>query len=234
MKRNFTHLSLEQRVQIKEMLDCGLSKIKISEFLKDGMTISIGGFMGCGNAHNIIDEILKTDVKNLTLVATDTASDGYGIGKLIVQRRITKLLTSHIGTNKETQKQVIEGFIDLELVPQGTLAERIRAGGVGLGGILTQTGLGTEVQEGKRLIEIDGKEYILEKPILIDVAFVKAKKADKAGNLIYNGATRNFNVPMAGAAKITIAEVEEIVENGELDSNFIHTPFVYVNYLVKA
>lgn len=207
---------------------------EIGLFLKDGMTIAIGGFMGCGNAHNLIDEILKTDVKDLTLVATDTAKDGYGIGKLIDARRITKLYASHIGTNKQTQAQVIEGFIDLELVPQGTLAERIRASAAGLGGVLTQTGLGTEVQEGKELIHIDGKDYILEKPIHIDVALIKAHKSDKSGNLIYNGATQNFNVPMAGAAKITIAEVEEIVENGELDPNFIHTPFVYINYIVKA
>ncbi|MGK0256298.1 MAG: acetate CoA/acetoacetate CoA-transferase alpha subunit, partial [Arcobacteraceae bacterium] len=115
-----------------------------------------------------------------------------------------------------------------------TLAERIRASAAGLGGVLTQTGLGTEVQEGKELIHIDGKDYILEKPIHIDVALIKAHKSDKSGNLIYNGATQNFNVPMAGAAKITIAEVEEIVENGELDPNFIHTPFVYINYIVKA
>lgn len=206
----------------------------IGKFLKDGMTISIGGFMGCGNAHHIIDEILKTDVKNLTLVATDTARDDYGIGKLIDAKRITKLYASHIGTNKETQKQVIDGFIDLELVPQGTLAERIRAAGAGLGGVLTQTGLGTEVQIGKEIIVVDGKDYILEKPIHIDLAFIKAYKADQAGNLIYNGATRNFNVPMAGAAKIAIAEVEEIVSNGDLDPNFIHTPFVYINHIIKA
>ncbi len=215
-------------------MDKQISISEIRKFLKDGMTIAIGGFMGCGNAHAIIDEILKTDIKNLTLVATDTASDGYGIGKLIEQRRITKLYASHIGTNKQTQQQVIEGFIDLELVPQGTLAERIRAAAVGLGGVLTQTGLGTEVQIGKDIITIDEKDYILEKPIHIDIAFIKAQKADKSGNLVYNGATRNFNVPMAGAAKISIAEVEEIVENGELNPNFIHTPFIYINHIIKA
>lgn len=207
---------------------------QISQFLKDGMTIAIGGFMGCGNSHNIIDEILKTNVKNLTLIATDTARDGFGIGRLIDDRRITKLLASHIGTNKETQKQVIEGFIDLELVPQGTLAERIRASAAGLGGVLTQTGLGTEVQEGKEVICIDGKDYILELPIKIDLAFISAQKADEAGNLVFNGATRNFNVPMAGAATVTIAEVEEIVKNGELNPNFIHTPFIYINHIIKA
>lgn len=215
---------MEKQIQIHQ----------ISEFLKDGMTIAIGGFMGCGNAHNIIDEILKTNVKNLTLIATDTARDGYGIGRLIDDRRITKLLASHIGTNKETQKQVIEGFIDLELVPQGTLAERIRASAAGLGGVLTQTGLGTEVEIGKEVITIDGKDYILELPIKIDLAFISAQKADEAGNLVFNGATRNFNVPMAGAAKVTIAEVEEIVKNGELDPNFIHTPFIYINHIIKA
>ncbi len=207
---------------------------KIQEFLKDGMTIAIGGFMGCGNSHNIIEEILKTDVKNLTLIATDTAKDGYGIGKLIDDKRITKLYASHIGTNKNTQKQVIEGFIELELVPQGTLAERIRAKAAGLGGVLTQTGLGTEIEEGKDIINIGGKDYILERPIHIDMAFIKAYKSDKSGNLIYNGATKNFNMPMAGAASMSIAEVEEIVENGELDPNFIHTPFIYIDHIIKA
>lgn len=143
-------------------------------------------------------------------------------------------MATHIGTNKDTQKQVNEGLIELELIPQGTLAERLRSAAAGLGGVLTRTGLGTLVQEGKDVIVVDGKEYILEKPIHIDLAIVKAQKADKQGNLVYNGATRNFNVPMAGAAKVTIAEVEEIVENGELNPNFIHTPFVYINHIVKA
>ncbi|BAK71990.1 MAG: CoA transferase subunit A [Arcobacter sp.] len=207
---------------------------EIGKFLKDGMTISIGGFLGCGNAHNIIDEILKTDVKGLILVSSDTVRDGQGIGKLIADNRISKLMATHIGTNKDTQRQVNEGLIELELIPQGTLAERLRSAAAGLGGVLTRTGLGTLVQEGKEVINIDGKDYILEKPIHLDLAIVKAQKADKSGNLIYNGATRNFNVPMAGAAKVTIAEVEEIVENGELNPNFIHTPFVYINHIVKA
>lgn len=212
-------------------------KIEISEigkFLKDGMTISIGGFLGCGNAHNIIDEILKTDVKDLTLVATDTFFEGEGVGKLITNKRVSKLMASHIGTNKDTQQQVNDGFIEVELVPQGTLAERLRSAAAGLGGVLTRTGLGTLVQEGKDIVTVDGKEYILEKPIHIDLAILKAHKSDKAGNLLYKGATRNFNVPMAGAAKITIAEVEEIVEDGELDPSFVHTPFVYINHIVKV
>ncbi|MDD2895060.1 MAG: CoA transferase subunit A [Aliarcobacter sp.] len=207
---------------------------EIGKFLKDGMTISIGGFLGCGNAHNIIDEILKTNVKNLTLVCSDTVRDGQGIGKLIADKRISKLMASHVGTNKDTQRQITEGLIQLELIPMGTLVERLRSAAAGLGGVLTRTGLGTLVQEGKDVININGKDYILEKPIHLDLAIVKAQKADKSGNLIYNGATRNFNVPMAGAAKVTIAEVEEIVENGELNPNFIHTPFVYINHIVKA
>ncbi len=207
---------------------------KIPSFLRDGMTLAIGGFMGCGNAHRIIDAIVKTDVKNLTLVATDTARDNIGIGKLIHAKKIRKLYASHIGTNKETQAQVIDGTLAIELVPQGTLAERIRATAAGLGGVLTQTGLGTEVQGDKPVIEVDGNAFLLEKPIAIDLAFIKAHKADAAGNLIYQGATRNFNVPMAGAAKITIAEVDEIVANGELDANFVHTPFVYINHILKG
>lgn len=207
---------------------------EIRKFLKDEMIISIGGFFGCGNAHNIIDEILKTDVKNLTVVASDTFIDGKGIGKLIADNRISKLMASHVGTNKETQKQINEGLIELELIPMGTLAERLRSASAGLGGVLTRTGLGTLVQEGKDIVTVDGKDYILEKPIFIDLAILKAQKSDKAGNLIYNGSSRNFNVPMAGAANITIAEVEEIVEVGELNPNFVHTPFVYVDYLIKA
>lgn len=212
-------------------------EIKITEvgsFLKDGMTIAIGGFLGCGNAHNIIDEILKTNVKNLKLVVTDTFFEGQGVGKLITENRVSSLIASHIGTNKDTQKQVNEGLIDLELVPQGTLAERLRSATAGLGGVLTQTGLGTLVQEGKDVICIDGKDYILEKPIYLDLAILKAQTSDRSGNLVYHGATKNFNVPMAGAAKITIVEVENIVENGELDPNAIHTPFIYTNYIIKA
>jgi acetate CoA/acetoacetate CoA-transferase alpha subunit len=190
--------------------------------------------MGSGNTHKIIDEILKSDVKNLTLVATDTARDGFGIGKLIDAKKISKLYASHIGTNKETQKQVIEGFIDLEFVPQGSLAERIRASAAGLGGVLTKTGLGTEIAIGKEVIKIQGQEYLLELPIKIDLSLIKAHKADKAGNLIYKGSTKNFNMPMASAGTISIAEVDEIVENGELDPNFIHTPFIYINHIIKA
>ncbi|WP_121628325.1 CoA transferase subunit A [Poseidonibacter antarcticus] len=215
-------------------MDKELDITEVGKFLKDGMTIGIGGFLGCGNAHNIIDEILKTDVKNLTLVATDTFFEAQGIGKLITEKRVSKLMASHIGTNKDTQKQVNEGFIELELVPQGTLAERLRSATAGLGGVLTQTGIGTFVQEGKTTISIDGKDYILEKPIYLDLAIVKAQIGDRAGNLVYHGATSNFNVPMAGAAKVTIAEVEELVENGEIDPHTIHTPFVYINHIIKA
>ncbi len=205
---------------------------RIGEFLKDGMTISLGGFFGCGAPHHIIDEIVKTGVKELTVVSSDTYIDGEGAGKLVLANQISKLIASHIGTNKYTQKRVNEGFIELELIPQGTFIEKFRAASGGLGGVLTPTGLGTLMQEGREVITIDGKDYILEKPMHVDLAIIKAHKSDKLGNLIYNKSARNFNVAMAGAGTVTIAEVEEIVE--ELDPNFIHTPFVYVDYVVKA
>jgi len=217
-------------IEMKKEIDIS----RVGEFLKDGMTISLGGFFGCGAPHHIIDEIVKTGVKDLVLVSSDTYIDGEGAGKLVSSNQISKLIASHIGTNKYTQKRVNEGFIELELIPQGTFIEKFRAATAGLGGVLTPTGLGTLAQEGRRVINVDGKDYILEKPIQVDLAIIKAYKSDEIGNLIYNKSARNFNVVMAGAAKMTIAEVEEIVEVGELDPNFIHTPFVYVDYIVKA
>lgn len=206
---------------------------ELAPHIKSGMTISIGGFMGCGSPHNLIEELLKLDVKDLTLVTNDTAFYSFGVGRIIDKKIVKKILTSHIGTNKQTQEQVADGSLELELIPQGTLAERLRAATAGLGGVLTQTGLGTEVQEGKDIIIVNGEDYILEKPIHVDVALIKGYKADKSGNLVYDAAARNFNVAMAGAATITIAEVEEIVDFGELDPNNIHTPFIYVNKIVR-
>lgn len=206
----------------------------INNFLKDDMVVAIGGFMGCGTAHRIVDEILKTSVKNLTLVATDTALDNYGIGKLIRAKWIKKLLASHIGTNKETQAQASNGQLELELIPQGTLAERIRIAGAGIGGFLTKTGLGTEVALGKQVIKVDGQEYLLEKPLPVDIAFINGKIADKKGNLSFHGSMNNFNTAMAKAATITIAEVDEILEEGYLDPDSIHLPFIFVNHIVEV
>lgn len=192
----------------------------------------IGGFLGVGTPEKIIDEIIKNKIKNLTVIANDTAFEDKGIGKLVKNKLCKKVIVSHIGTNPETQRQMIEGTLQVELVPQGTLAERIRAGGVGLGGILTPTGVGTIVEEGKQIIEIEGKKYLLELPLRADVALIKAKKADYIGNLVFNLTAENFNPLMALSANTVIVEVEEIVPTGSLSPNEIKIPGVVVDYIV--
>ncbi len=201
--------------------------------IKDGMTVMIGGFLANGTPEKIIDELVKTGVKNLTLIVNDTAYPDRGCGKLIVNKQIKKLIVSHIGTNPHTSEQMNSGELEIEFCPQGSLAERVRAGGYGLGGVLTPTGLGTIVAEGKRVIEVDGKEYLLEKPIHADVALIRGSVGDKSGNLIYKGTTNNFNSLMATAAETVIAEVGELVEVGELSPETVHTPSIFVDYIVK-
>jgi acetate CoA/acetoacetate CoA-transferase alpha subunit len=200
--------------------------------VKDGMTVMIGGFLGNGNPEMLIDELIARGVKDLTLICNDTAFPDKGVGKLIVNKRIKKLIASHIGTNPETGKQMTAGEIDVELIPQGTFAERIRAKGAGLGGILTPTGLGTVVAEGKEKIVVDGKEYLLEKPLGADVALIRGYKADRMGNTVYYKTMRNFNPLMAMAADLVILEVDELVEIGELDPEIIVTPGIFVDYIV--
>lgn len=200
--------------------------------INDGMTIMVGGFLGCRNPFKIVDAIVEKGVKDITLIANDTAFPEIGIGKLIVNRQVKKLIATHIGTNKETGNQMNAGELDVELVPQGTLAERIRAAGAGLGGILTPTGIGTIVADGKSIIEVDGKEYLLEKPLKADIAIIVGAKVDKKGNVRYAKATRNFNPMMATAADLVIVEADEIVEVGELDPDDIMTPGIFVNYIV--
>ncbi len=200
--------------------------------IDDGMTIMIGGFLGCKNPFKIVDAIVEKGVKDITLIANDTAFPEVGIGKLIVNKQVKRLITSHIGTNRETGNQMNAGELDVELVPQGTLAERIRAGGAGLGGILTPTGLGTVVEEGKEIIEVDGEKYLLEKPLKADLALIVGAKVDKKGNIKYNKATRNFNPLMATAAKTVIVEADEVVEVGELDQDEVVTPGLFVDYIV--
>ena len=197
------------------------------------MTVMIGGFLANGTPEKIIDELVKTGVKNLTLIVNDTAYPDRGCGKLIVNKQIKKLIVSHIGTNPHTSEQMNSGKLEIEFCPQGSLAERVRAGGYGLGGVLTPTGLGTIVAEGKRVIEVDGKEYLLEKPIHADVALIRGSVGDKSGNLIYKGTTNNFNSLMATAADTVIAEVGELVEVGELSPETVHTPSIFVDYIVK-
>lgn len=201
--------------------------------IKNGTTIMFGGFLGNGSAKNIIAELLKSDLKDLTIIANDTAFVDKGIGQLVVAKKVKKVICSHIGTNPATIEQFNNKEIEIEFVPQGTLAERIRCGGAGLGGILTATGLGTIIENGKEIIESDGKKYLLEKPLKADLAIIYAETADKIGNLVYRGTSTNFNPIMATAAEIVIAEVGEIVETGELKPEVIKTPAIFVDYIVN-
>lgn len=202
------------------------------ELLKPGMIVMIGGFLGVGTPEGIIDKIVDKKIGELTVIGNDTAFEDRGIGKLVKNKLCKKVIVSHIGTNPETQKQMIAGELEVELVPQGTLAERVRAGGAGLGGILTPTGVGTLVENGKKIIEIDGKKYLLELPLRADVALIKAKKCDYYGNLVYNLTATNFNPIMAMAADLVIVEVEEIVPVGAIGPDEVKTPGVIVDYVV--
>lgn len=202
--------------------------------IQDGMTVMIGGFLAVGTPEAIIDALVKKGVKDLTIIANDTGFPDRGIGKLIVNKQVKKTIASHIGTNKETGNQMNSGEMEVELSPQGTLAERIRCGGAGLGGFLTPTGLGTIVQDGKEVITVDGQEYILEKPLKADVALLFGSKVDKKGNVYYNQATRNFNPLIATAADTVIVQVEELVEVGDIDPNVVMTPYIFVDYIVKG
>jgi acetate CoA/acetoacetate CoA-transferase alpha subunit len=201
---------------------------------KDGMSILFGGFMGAGTPDGIVREILESGVKDLTIIGNDTAMPDSGIGILVSNKRVRKVIASHIGTNAETGRQMIAGEIEVELVPQGTLAERIRCGGAGLGGVLTPTGVGTIVEEGKTKLTFDGIEYLVERPIRADIAILKAYRADEKGNLIYQRAARNFNPLMAMAADYVVAEVDEIVKAGEIDPELVMTPGILVNALILS
>lgn len=206
-----------------------ISMKEVSSMFSDGMTIMAGGFMGVGTPQALVNAMLEAEVKDITLIANDTAFTETGVGPLIVNKRVKKVIASHIGTNPETGRQMIAGEMEVELVPQGTLAERVRAGGAGLGGVLTPTGVGTVVEEGKEKITVDGREYLLEKPLRAEVALLKAYKADKAGNLIYHRSARNFNPLMALAADTVIVQVEQIVEIGEIDPDEVMTPGILVD-----
>ncbi|HOG34655.1 MAG TPA: 3-oxoacid CoA-transferase subunit A [Petrotogaceae bacterium] len=198
----------------------------------DDTSLMIGGFLGVGTPESIITELIAQKKKGLTVIANDSAFPDKGIGRLISEQLVKKLIVSHIGTNPVTQKQMIEKSLEVELVPQGSLIEKIRAGGVGLGGILTPTGVGTVVEESKQIIESEGKKYILELPLKAKFALVKAKKADYMGNLFYSLTAKNFNPLIALAADIVIAEVEEIVPVGSMSPEEIHTPGILVDYVV--
>lgn len=202
------------------------------EMIPDGASLMIGGFMAVGSPLRLIDELVRQRKRDLTVIANDTARAGQGIGKLIAERLVSRVVTSHIGLNPETQKQMIEGDIQVELVPQGTLAERIRAGGFGLGGVLTPTGVGTVVEEGKQTVEVDGRTFLLEKPLKADFALISAKRADYYGNLEYALTARNFNPIMAMAGNVVIAEAQDIVPVGVIPPDAVVTPNVVVDHLV--
>ncbi|RGG43567.1 CoA transferase subunit A [Butyricimonas paravirosa] len=201
--------------------------------VKDGMTIMVGGFLANGTPNKIVDALAKSGVKNLTLICNDTAYPDKGVGQLIANKQVKKLFVSHIGTNPHTSEQMNSGELEIEFCPQGSLAERVRAGGCGLGGILTQTGMGTIVAEGKQIVNVDGKDYLLEKPLKADIALVGASLGDKAGNLVYRGTSQNFNPLMASAADLVIAEINELVEVGEIAAENVKTPSIMVDFIVK-
>jgi acetate CoA/acetoacetate CoA-transferase alpha subunit len=203
-----------------------------AEMIPDGASLMIGGFMAVGSPERLIDALVARGARGLTVIANDTAMPGKGIGKLITAGAVARVIASHIGLNPETQAQMIAGKIDVELVPQGTLIERIRAGGMGLGGVLTATGLGTEVEIGKQVVEVDGKKFLLEKPLKADFALVGAWQADYVGNLAYMLTAHNFNPIIALAGKTVIAEPESIVPVGVIAPDSVKTPGVLVDHLV--
>jgi acetate CoA/acetoacetate CoA-transferase alpha subunit len=206
----------------------------VLEHIHEGTTVMIGGFMGCGTPESIVDSLVGKGVKGLKVIANDTAVIGKGIGKLIDQKQVGKLVASHIGLNPKTGLQMNNGDIEVELVPQGTLAERIRAGGAGLGGFLTPTGLGTVVQDGKEVVKVRGREYLLELPLRAEVALIKAFKADEKGNLVFRLSARNFNPIMATAADYVAAEVEQYVGAGDIAPDEVHLPGIFVDAIVLA
>jgi 3-oxoacid CoA-transferase subunit A len=206
----------------------------LAGLLKDNMTICAGGFGLCGIPERLIDAIEASGVKGLTFVSNNAGIDGVGLGKLLRSRQIAKMISSYVGENKEFERQYLAGELEVEFCPQGTLAERCRAGGAGIPGFYTRTGVGTVVADGKETKEFDGETYVLERGIVADLSIIKGWKADEAGNLIFRKTARNFNQPMATASKHTVAEVEEIVPIGSLDPDCIHVPGIYVKRLISG
>lgn len=208
-----------------------ISAAEAGKLINDGASIMIGGFLKCGTPTKIIDELITNKTRGLTLIANDTSYPDSDRGRLISEKQIKKAIVAHIGTNPETGRQMHDGSLEVELVPMGTLVERIRAGGAGLGGVLTPTGVGTVVEEGKQTMELDGRKYLLEKPLKADFALIYGTKADRFGNVYLEGSTRNFNTVMATAAKTVIVETDELVEDS-LDPNMVTIPGVFVDYII--
>jgi 3-oxoacid CoA-transferase subunit A len=204
----------------------------LAGIVKDGQLMAVGGFGLCGIPEALIDALQASGVKDLTVISNNAGVDGFGLGKLLNTRQIKKMISSYVGENKEFERQYLAGELELEFTPQGTLAEKLRAGGAGIPAFFTKTGVGTVVAEGKELREFDGETYVMERALVPEVALVKAWKADKSGNLIFRRTARNFNPAAAMAGKITVAEVEEIVDTGTFDPDAIHLPGIYVHRLV--
>lgn len=204
----------------------------LQDIVKDGQTFAVGGFGLCGIPEALIAALKETGAKQLTCISNNAGVDGFGLGLLLETKQIKKMISSYVGENKEFERQYLSGELEVELTPQGTLAEKLRAGGAGIPAFFTQTGVGTLIAESKEVREFDGKEYILENSLTADVALVKAYKADKAGNLVFRKTARNFNPMCAMAGKVTVVEVEQLVEIGELDPDEIHLPGIYVNRII--
>lgn len=204
------------------------------EGIEDHMTLMLGGFGLCGIPENSIDQLVKSGVKNLTCISNNAGVDDFGLGLLLQKKQIKKMISSYVGENDEFERQMLSGELEVDLIPQGSLAERCRAGGAGIPAFFTPAGYGTEVAEGKEVREFNGKPHILESALTADFAIVKAWKGDTAGNLVYKATARNFNPMMAMAGKITVAEVEELVPAGELDPNEIHTPGIFVQRIFQG
>lgn len=202
--------------------------------IQSGAVLMLGGFGLCGIPEASIQALLKKGIKGLTCVSNNAGVDDFGIGLMLQQKMVRKMISSYVGENKEFERQLLEGELEVELIPQGTLAERIRAGGAGIPAFYTPSGVGTEVEKGKEIREFDGRLYLMERWIKADFSLVKAWKGDTAGNLIYKGTARNFNPMMAAAGQVTIAEVEELVPAGSLDPNAIHTPGIHVQYIFQG
>ena len=204
----------------------------LADVVRDNQTIAVGGFGLCGIPEALIDAVVKTGRKNLTAISNNAGVDNFGLGKLLATRQVKKMISSYVGENGEFERQFLTGELEVEFTPQGTLAEKLRAGGAGIPAFFTVTGLGTVIAEGKEVREFDGRKYLLERSLTADIGLVKAWKGDKAGNLIYRMTARNFNPVVAMAGRITVAEVEILVEVGELDPDQIHTPGIFVQRIV--
>jgi len=204
----------------------------LAGIVHDGQTIAVGGFGLCGIPEALIAALRDTGAKGLTAISNNAGVDGFGLGQLLETRQIKKMISSYVGENKEFARQYLAGELELEFTPQGTLAEKLRAGGAGIPAFFTKTGVGTIVADGKEIREFDGEQYVMERALVADVSLVKAWKADKAGNLLYRKTARNFNPNVAAAGKITVVEVEELVEVGEIDPDEVHTPGIFVHRIV--